>query len=101
MQLTKRISLALVITLITSLVNLSNAQPYLYGLTSQGGNDFGTLFKYSAGATSMTNVYALQGNSGANPVYTQMVEAPNGLLYGMCYGGGYSNEGVIFEYNYN
>jgi uncharacterized repeat protein (TIGR03803 family) len=72
----------------------------LYGLTEKGGaNGDGVLFCYDPSADTYTDLLDFQGTAnGANP-YGSVVQASNGLLYGMTYNGGANNQGIIFSYN--
>ena len=71
----------------------------LYGLTSTGGiNGQGTLFEYTAGATTIVKKFDFNySNIGAGP-QGSLIEASNGKLYGMTGWGGNHNGGTIFEY---
>jgi uncharacterized repeat protein (TIGR03803 family) len=72
----------------------------LYGLTaSLGAYNHGVLFELNP----ITKEYILKVSfnsipNGANP-QGSLVEASNGLLYGLTPDGGISNEGVLFAYN--
>ena len=74
-------------------------QTTLMGMTTSGGIDLGTIFKYSPGATSFKAVYNLPGIFGALPAYTIPLLASDGKLYGMAGSGGRYNVGVIFQYD--
>lgn len=70
----------------------------LYGLTAQGGNNGdGVLFQFNP----VTNVYTkkvdLNSTIGAEP-YGSLVQASDGMLYGMTSVGGANGQGVIFQY---
>lgn len=72
----------------------------LYGMTHGGGsNGMGSIFQCSLSGTYNLLV-SFTGASGpamgANP-YGGLVQATNGLLYGMTYSGGANNVGVIFQ----
>ena len=70
-----------------------------YGTTNLGGaNSLGIIFSYTAGATSVTNEIDFNGAvRGSGPV-GNLVEAPNGRLYGTASAGGANGDGTLFEY---
>lgn len=71
----------------------------LYGLTSLGGtSNQGVLFKYDPVANTYTNVVNFTGPNGSIPKGTLM-QASNGMIYGLTYEGGVNNVGVLFQYN--
>ncbi|HRY97934.1 MAG TPA: hypothetical protein P5550_02655 [Bacteroidales bacterium] len=85
-----------------SLVQASNGK--LYGLTSYGGaNNFGTLFSFDPATGQHSKLFDFSGpgtsSNGAYP-YGELLEFSTGKLYGMAYGGGSSNAGLIFEYDF-
>ena len=60
----------------------------LYGSASAGGaNGAGTIFRYDLTAPGLTKLYDHVTADGSTP-YGRMVQASNGLLYGMTYAGG-------------
>ena len=71
----------------------------LYGMTNMGGaNGDGVLFSYNI-ITNVNNVLVnFNGTNGANP-YGTLLQASNGLIYGMTYNGGTGNQGVFFSYS--
>jgi uncharacterized repeat protein (TIGR03803 family) len=72
-----------------------------YGMTNQGGKyGYGVLFSYDPSSTTYTNLIDFNDTNGASP-YGSLIQATNGLLYGMTYSGGAYNLGVIFTYNYS
>jgi uncharacterized repeat protein (TIGR03803 family) len=81
-----------------SLMQASNG--LLYGMTSQGGaNGMGVLFEYNPATSTYTKKLDFNGaTNGSNP-YGSLMQASNGLLYGMAYSGGANGMGVLFEYN--
>jgi len=72
----------------------------LYGLALGGGANYsGVLFQYDPITGIYTNKFDFDGVlHGSNPSGT-LVEATNGLLYGITLYGGTSNMGVLFEYD--
>ncbi len=90
------------IILILLHASLSYAQPGFWGMTSEGGADgVGTIFKTAADGTGHSVKYSFNvQNPGANPFYnSQLLPLANGKLYGVTYGGGVTNDGVLFEYD--
>ncbi|HXP48619.1 MAG TPA: choice-of-anchor tandem repeat GloVer-containing protein, partial [Bacteroidia bacterium] len=97
------------------LYSFSNAQgstPYgglmqasnglLYGMTSIGGSGNGVLFSFDTGSKSYNAVFSFTGTGGANAgtsPFGSLLQANNGLLYGMTYQGGSNNAGVLFSYD--
>jgi len=77
----------------------SNAQ-VLYGTTSFGGdNKGGTICKLVTTTNTLTAAFSFDAVDGRNPVYTKLLQASNGKLYGMTSAGGSSDRGTIFSYN--
>jgi len=72
----------------------------LYGLTYEGGTDnLGTLFEYDTLTSIITKKTDFTGiANGANP-FSTLIEASNGLLYGVTFVGGTDNIGTLFEFN--
>lgn len=74
----------------------------LYGLTEQGGiHDAGTLFSfniYTDSETVLHNFCSSCSNDGFNP-RGSLIQADDGLLYGMTWQGGAYDSGIIFSYN--
>ncbi len=72
----------------------------LYGLTEFGGiNNDGVLFEYDIVSNNLTVKFNFNGTpKGSNPKGS-LIQADNGLLYGMTYRGGSFNRGTIFSYN--
>lgn len=80
-----------------SLIMAGNGK--LYGMTNQGGlNNYGVIFEFDPGTLQFTKLYDFDGTNGRNP-FGDLLQASNGLLYGMTYQGGASNDGVMFEFN--
>lgn len=80
-----------------SLIQVSTGK--LYGLTSSGGNlGAGVLFNYVISSNTYTKKIDLNSSDGGTP-NGPLIQASNGLLYGMTNVGGSNNVGVIFEYN--
>lgn len=81
-----------------SLMKASNG--LLYGLTSSGGAyNMGTLFEYNPFTNVYTKKIDFSGGANGSLPYGGLLEASNGMLYGMTRTGGSNNYGVLFEYN--
>jgi uncharacterized repeat protein (TIGR03803 family) len=73
----------------------------LYGMTREGGdngNASGTLFEYDIATNTMTSRVNFSELNGENPE-GNLVQAPNGKLYGFTRFGGATSEGVLFEFD--
>jgi uncharacterized repeat protein (TIGR03803 family) len=69
-----------------------------YGVTTQGGAaNLGTLFALTSDGT-MALLYSFAGPDGAIPIYSNLMQAKDGNLYGMTSQGGTSNRGTIFQF---
>jgi uncharacterized repeat protein (TIGR03803 family) len=80
-----------------SLMQASNG--LLYGMTELGGTwGQGLVFAYNPLTGSDSIVLEFNGSNGGSPTGTLM-QASNGLLYGMTQFGGTNGEGVIFSYD--
>ena len=72
----------------------------LYGMSMGGGEkNYGILFSYDPASGFYTKLADFNGANGRAP-YGSLVEASNGILYGMTQSGGANNHGTIFSYNY-
>jgi uncharacterized repeat protein (TIGR03803 family) len=79
-----------------SLIQASNG--LIYGMTPHGGSrNLGTMFYYNPVTGNDSVLINFNDTNGANPLGSLM-QASNGLLYGMTQYGGYG-QGVIFSYN--
>ncbi len=80
-----------------NLVQAANGM--LYGMTYSGGNsNEGTIFSYDIASATFNSLYSFDGIGGASP-YGSLMQASNGLLYGMTYQGGINDYGVIFSFD--
>jgi uncharacterized repeat protein (TIGR03803 family) len=71
----------------------------LYGMTASGGIfGAGIIFSFDPIGQTFTKLVDFDIVNGANP-YGCLVEATDGKLYGMTYGGGTSGMGVIFSFD--
>ena len=72
----------------------------LYGLTKSGGaNGLGVLFEYNIDTENITNKIDFDGTSNGGDPWGSLIQASNGMLYGMTRGGGNNWEGSLIEYN--
>jgi len=76
----------------------------LYGMTLQGGNDqhyygTGVIFSFDPATATYTKLYDF--NDETNGAYPRgsLLQASDGILYGMASRGGTNDYGVIFSYN--
>jgi uncharacterized repeat protein (TIGR03803 family) len=68
-------------------------------MTRLGGtNDFGVIFEYDIATNTITKKVDFTGTNGESPT-GNLVQAPNGKLYGMTERGGANTIGVLFEYD--
>ncbi len=86
---------------ITPIGSLSeNDNGKLYGMTYQGGaKGCGTIFSYDPILNSFSKLFDLDTSTGRSPYFGNLLNASNGLLYGMTYSGGAYDRGVIFSFN--
>ncbi len=72
----------------------------LYGLTSEGGNfNKGVIFSFDLATQQYTKLFDFDGTAnGANPK-GKLMQASNGLLYGVTSKGGAQDGGVLFSFN--
>lgn len=69
----------------------------LYGITQYGGTfDLGTIFKVTTSG-ALTVLHHFNGSVDGGNSEGDLIEAADGNLYGMCYGGGASGGGTIFK----
>jgi uncharacterized repeat protein (TIGR03803 family) len=71
----------------------------LYGMTNTGGvNGIGVLFQYDPVNSAYVKKFDFGASNGRNP-HGSMIRANNGNFYGLTYGGGANDVGVLFQYN--
>ncbi len=81
----------------SSLIKASNG--LLYGMTAQGGkNMWGVLFSFNPATDSEKTVINFDSASGSGP-FGDLLQASNGLLYGLTAVGSANNNGLAFSYN--
>ncbi len=72
----------------------------LYGMASQGGlHSHGTIYAYDTAVNVLTKKFDFSGSADGSSPLGSLIEATNGLLYGMTVEGGNTDGGVLFEYN--
>lgn len=72
----------------------------LYGMTYSGGSsDYGVLFEYVPGETTVTKKVDFDATNKGRSPYGNLLPATNGKLYGLTYSGGANGYGVLFEYD--
>ena len=81
-----------------SLLQLTNGK--LYGMTDSGGaNSNGVIFSFNPNDSTYFVLHSFSNSTGINPYYGGLIKATDNKLYGMTYGGGTNNYGVIFSYD--
>jgi uncharacterized repeat protein (TIGR03803 family) len=71
----------------------------LYGMTFSGGpSNYGVIFSFDITNGTYTVVHNFDLMHGSNP-YGNVIQASNGLLYGMTWQGGSNGDGVLFSFN--
>jgi len=79
------------------LIQTSNG--LIYGMTAEGGiYGFGTIFVFNPATDSLTTLISFIPDSGGNP-QGSLMQASNGLIYGMTAGGGIYYGGTLFSLN--
>jgi uncharacterized repeat protein (TIGR03803 family) len=72
----------------------------LYGTTLSGGaNSFGVLFSYDPVSTNYVVLHDFDATYGRSPQGNHLIQATNGLLYGVTDYGGSSSDGVLYSFN--
>jgi uncharacterized repeat protein (TIGR03803 family) len=80
-----------------SLIQASNGK--LYGTASGGGSsNYGVIFSYNLSNSTYTKLKDFDNTNGGSP-YGSLIQASNGKLYGMTFGGGINGYGVSFSYD--
>src|SRR6476661_1988941 len=96
----KKITFTLCILQFAFIALTAQAQSQLWGMTSQGGDGFGTIFKTDGTGTNHQVMETFgPGVQGFWPVGNKFVEMPNGKLLGVASQDALYNAGVIFEYD--
>ena len=75
----------------------------LYGMATSGGtsatNDNGVLFKFNPQTSIFTKLFDLDGATTGSTPCGALMQATDGMLYGMTYQGGANDMGVLFQFN--
>lgn len=81
-----------------SLIQLNDTM--LYGMTNLGShNNEGIIFSYNISSGTETPLWTFGNDTDGATPYGSLLQANNGLLYGMTQYGGTSDSGVIFSFN--
>jgi uncharacterized repeat protein (TIGR03803 family) len=70
----------------------------LYGLTSEGGNNWGIIFSFNPLSAAFSSLHEFDVVNGRTP-YGSLVKGTNGVLYGVTSAGGSAGNGVLFSYD--
>ena len=71
----------------------------MYGMTAEGGaNNLGVIFSFDVLSNSFTELKDFDDINGSTPIGT-LIQASDGLLYGMTANGGINESGVIFSFS--
>jgi uncharacterized repeat protein (TIGR03803 family) len=74
----------------------------LYGMTTYGGSaGYGVIFAYDILTPTVIDVHNFNTDSLGWYPYGSLIQAKNGLLYGMTESGGVTGDGIVFSYNVN
>jgi uncharacterized repeat protein (TIGR03803 family) len=72
----------------------------LYGLTASGGaNSYGVLFSYNTTTNTYLKRFDFSSVLNCGSPQGNLIEASNGLFYGLAASGGVNYKGALFEYN--
>jgi uncharacterized repeat protein (TIGR03803 family) len=71
----------------------------LYGGAYTGAKGYGAIYTLHTDGKGFAVLYALNGGAGGSGPFGQLVQAPNGLLYGTTLFGGQSGQGEVFSYD--
>ena len=75
-----------------------------YGTTTQGGiSNVGVIYQLTSDGSQYTRLHDFLGakaGDGSSP-RAALIQAPDGLLYGTTYSGGFTNQGCVFVINTN
>lgn len=78
----------------------ANAQTQLWGMTSGGGQyDAGVIFNTDSSGNYQIVQNSFLPGDGNNPLFTNLIQANDGMLYGLTYKGGTSDSGALFQYD--
>lgn len=71
----------------------------LYGMTPDGGSDFGTIFSFNDTTNKETVLYNFGKSTDGQTPLASLIQAANGLLYGTTSAGGTHTNGTIFSFD--
>lgn len=72
----------------------------LWGVTTSGGsNGEGVIYEYTISNNTLTRRYSLSSSTNGSYPYCDLIEAPNGDLYGTAPGGGANGQGTLFSFD--
>ncbi len=72
----------------------------LYGMTYSGGANYdGVIFNFNTKTKAYNVLYSFNDSTSGESPYGNLVEASNGLMYGMTYFGGKQGDGVLFSFD--
>ncbi|WP_274474905.1 choice-of-anchor tandem repeat GloVer-containing protein [Mangrovimonas aestuarii] len=100
LSLFNRISFFIALIITFSCLNLNAQNEELWGMTHRGGvDDAGVIFRADLEGGNQMLRHEFGRNQGGGPMYTKLLEASNGKLYGLTVNGGEHDDGVLFEYD--
>ena len=69
----------------------------IYGMTSEGGSSYGygVIFSFDPSSSTYKKIFDFDGTNGGNPSGS-LLQAGDGMLYGITTGGGSAGYGVFF-----
>ncbi len=72
-----------------------------YGMTPYGGGPLpnGTLYSFNPNNGKDTTLVRFTGSNGFNPIISNLMQAKDGLLYGLTIIGGSNGDGVLFSFD--
>ena len=90
----------ILVLVILSVSLLSQAQPKLVGMMSQGPNQNGTIIQYIGGTNALSHIDSFPSISHCSVMNNMtMTEAANGIMYGLNYGGSNYSSGSMLTYD--
>jgi uncharacterized repeat protein (TIGR03803 family) len=80
---------------------LQGSDGYLYGTTSGGNTNAGTVFKVSTNGSNFAALHAFSGAADGATPYGALIQDGGGYLYGTTFGGGTNADGTVFKVDTN
>ncbi|KAF5044068.1 hypothetical protein DSECCO2_495600 [anaerobic digester metagenome] len=74
-------------------------QSAFWGMTYAGGNGGGVVFKTNGYGDSLEIAHNFINLPGRNPLYSELCAVAGGKLYGLTFGGGPYDGGVLYEFD--